>query len=256
MKRPKISRRTFIALGMGAVPGACTVNGLLVETRWIKVRAIDLASHPIVRLVHFTDVHYKGNRRYLTKVVHQINEISPDFVCFTGDLVEERRYLEEALDILRQVQRPIYGVPGNWDYWSRASFRAIARAFEQTGGAWLGDRGVTAAGGKVYIFGATGLQDSAEVSTEASRCLLLVHFPDFVQRPIEGRFDLILAGHSHGGQVRLPFLGPSILPPRVGNYDRGLYQTRLGPLYVNPGIGTYGSPIRFLCRPEITVISV
>jgi hypothetical protein len=68
--------------------------------------------------------------------------------------------------------------------------------------------------------------------------------------------DLILAGHSHGGQVRVPFYGPIMLPFGVDEYDLGLFHTAPGPLYVNPGIGWFPVPIRFNCRPEITVIDI
>ena len=72
----------------------------------------------------------------------------------------------------------------------------------------------------------------------ASRRILLMHFPAVADQLGNEHFDLILAGHSHGGQVRLPFAGAIVLPPGVGKYDFGLYQTRAGPLNVNPGIGT------------------
>ena len=72
----------------------------------------------------------------------------------------------------------------------------------------------------------------------------------------EARFDLILAGHSHGGQVRLPFYGALVLPWGVGRYDLGLFDTPGGPLYVNAGIGTYYFPYRFNCRPEVAVVTM
>ena len=71
------------------------------------------------------------------------------------------------------------------------------------------------------------------------------------------QFDLMLAGHSHGGQVRIPFFGPVVVPYAVDEYSLGLYQTSKGPLYVNPGIGyIYTYNFRFNCRPEITVIEI
>jgi hypothetical protein len=69
-------------------------------------------------------------------------------------------------------------------------------------------------------------------------------------------FDLILAGHSHGGQVRLPLFGPIVEPSRIGKYDQGLFQTPAGPLYVNPGIGYCLYNARFNCRSELTVFEL
>jgi uncharacterized protein len=83
-----------------------------------------------------------------------------------------------------------------------------------------------------------------------------MHYPGMANELKGRRFDLILAGHSHGGQVRLPFVGALILPHGVGPYDFGYYDTPAGPLYVNAGIGTYRIPVRWNCRPEITVVTM
>lgn len=70
------------------------------------------------------------------------------------------------------------------------------------------------------------------------------------------RYDVLLAGHSHGGQVRLPLVGALSIPFNVDEYDLGLFQTPNGPLYVNPGIGWFVTRERFRCWPEITVIDI
>jgi hypothetical protein len=85
--------------------------------------------------------------------------------------------------------------------------------------------------------------------------ILLIHYPAWAKE-FKEKFDLILAGHSHGGQVRLPFYGALIVPFSVDEYDLGLFQTKAGPLYVNAGIGWFPYPIRFNCRPEITVVEI
>jgi len=249
----------------------CLIDGFLVEPKWIIVREIELSQKPTCRIVHISDIHYKGDRRYLEKIVRKINEFSPDFVCFTGDMVEDKIYLEEALEILSQIRCPVFGVPGNHDYWSRASFDDIAESFEATGGAWLVDEEVTTADGKITIVGATGKKTSFEAITlsrrsgeaqsrqlshVASKRILLTHYPDFVNKLKSETYSLILAGHSHGGQIRLPFWGALILPVGVGDYDKGLFQTPSGSIYVNVGIGTYSLPVRFFCRPEITLIQL
>ena len=83
-----------------------------------------------------------------------------------------------------------------------------------------------------------------------------MHYPAWVKNLGTRRFDLILAGHSHGGQVRLPFYGPVYIPYGVDQYDLGLFSTGSGSLYVNPGIGWFPWPIRFRCRPELTVFDI
>jgi predicted MPP superfamily phosphohydrolase len=92
---------------------------------------------------------------------------------------------------------------------------------------------------------------------EVTRHLLLLHYPVMADFLGQLRFDLIMAGHSHGGQVRLPLIGALTLPSGVGRYDYGRYETPGGPLYVNAGIGTLSSfPVRFNCPPEITVVTI
>jgi uncharacterized protein len=85
--------------------------------------------------------------------------------------------------------------------------------------------------------------------------ILLLHYPLLAER-LANKFDLMLAGHSHGGQVRIPFYGALVLPFWVGRYDLGMFRLPAGPLYVNPGLGWLAVPIRFNCRPEITVFEI
>jgi predicted MPP superfamily phosphohydrolase len=83
-----------------------------------------------------------------------------------------------------------------------------------------------------------------------------MHYPAMADTLRGRRFDLILAGHSHGGQVRLPFYGALMVPHGVGPCELGHYETPGVPLYVNAGIGTYRIPLRLNCRPEITVVTM
>jgi uncharacterized protein len=253
----KLNRRKLIrGVSLGFLSW-CLLEPVLIEPYWLRIKKLGINGKSVSRrIVHLTDVHHKGNRAYLQNVVNTVNSIAPDFVCFTGDLVEKKAYLVEALEILSLIKCPIYGVPGNHDYWSGASFDTITRYFEATGGAWLVDRSVLIRDGSIQIVGATGEQTQLpEPESAGVKRLLLVHYPLFSDKVYDS-FDLVLAGHSHGGQIRLPFIGALFLPSRVGPYEVGLYQTQAGPLYVNPGIGTFLVPIRLWCRPEVTVVEL
>ena len=94
----------------------------------------------------------------------------------------------------------------------------------------------------------------AFTTPQAARQVLLMHYPQMANG-LGRRFDLILAGHSHGGQIRLPLVGAIILPKGVRPYEHGFYETPGGPLYVNAGIGTYRIPFRWNCRPELTLVT-
>jgi predicted MPP superfamily phosphohydrolase len=249
-----ITRRRFLGLSALALPAALGADSALRETTTLRVTKLNHGAGP-TRFVHFSDFHYKGDDEFATRVVDGINELAPDFVCFSGDLVEEAHFAPGAFDFIRKIQAPVYGTPGNHDYNSGVPFADFREAFAATGGAWLAnDRIVLPAHDLELVgFGKRGVQ--AFKPPEGSRRILLLHFPkDTIN--LDRQFDLVLAGHSHGGQVRLPFIGALVLPKGVGPYEQGYFESPAGPLYVNAGIGTYRIPFRWNCRPELTLITI
>ena len=139
---------------MLALVAALLLYARFVEPRWLAVRTIRLsAGAPACRIVHISDIHYKGERRFLARVVQRINALRPDAVCFTGDLVEDNAYVAEALAVLKTIHAPVYGVPGNHDYWSHVSFSDMATALEATTGAWLVDATRSTPDGRMLMVG-------------------------------------------------------------------------------------------------------
>lgn len=260
MKPPRLSRRKFLATTLLAAPCLTAADATLIEPTWLDIRRLTLGSKaPTHRLVHFSDVHHKGDCAYLKSVIATINSLKPDFVCFTGDIMEEGKYLEQALELMAGVRAPMFGVPGNHDYYSQVPFAPIRECFQATGGDWLLNQSRPFDDGKINLVGTICLFPLLPVppTRPETKNILLTHYPASVKRVGDRQFDLMLAGHSHGGQVRLPFIGAPVLPGFVDQYDLGLFQTPNGPLYVNPGIGYIGPyDIRFNCRPEITVIEI
>jgi uncharacterized protein len=260
MKPRNISRRKFIAAALLAMPVVLTGDAKLLEPTWLKTRNIRIGDGAAgSRFVHFSDIHHKGDCDYLQTVVDRINSLAPDFVCFTGDIIEMKPFLPKALEILSDIKAPMFGVPGNHDFWSDISFTPVRECFAANGGAWLMDESRQIAGGKINLIGLACLSRSPlpPPSQPSAKNILLMHYPAWFKFFGGRKFDLMLAGHSHGGQVRIPFYGPPFLPYGVDQYSLGLYQTASGPLYVNPGIGYIGNyNVRFNCRPEITVIEI
>ena len=259
MKLRKITRRRFLFAGLILTPAVAAADACWIEPHWLKTKTLRLTQDkPAHRFVHFTDLHYKGDRAYGESLVQTINKLAPDFACFTGDLIEEEQHLAEALEILSGIKAPLYGVPGNHDYWAKISFDGIAQCFAATGGRWLMDEQQVTKDGHVNLIGLTcksASQPSLPVQSGLKN-IVLMHYPAWVKKLGAQKLDLMLAGHSHGGQVRIPFYGPIAVPFGVDEYDLGLFQTASGPLYVNPGIGWFPVPVRFRCRPEITVIEI
>jgi hypothetical protein len=255
--KPKISRKVFLRSLLYGLPVATAANAFWLEPGWLKTKSVRLTDGtPSHRLVHFTDLHHKGDREFTENVVQKINALSPDFVCFTGDIIEDEEHLDEALEILKDIKAPLFGVPGNHDYWAHADFDVIAAAFESTGGRWLMDEQATTANGTIQISGFTCQKPPPVRPVPEKKNIALIHYPLWVEKLPPLEYDLVLAGHSHGGQVRLPFIGALVLPFNVGKYDLGLFKTAAGPLYVNAGIGWFYLNMRFNCRPEITVFEI
>lgn len=252
----KITRRKFIYGSLLAAPTAVAADTLFVEPEWLDINHLKLTEDPTTRIVHFTDVHHKGDRAYLQEVVETINGLKPDAVCFTGDLIEESEHLAEALELLTSIKAPLIGVPGNHDYWAQVDFNDFAAPFSKTGGAFLMDKDLELKDHNLRFIGLTGSADPGLEPKPGMRNILLTHYPAHVTEMGGRRFDLMLAGHSHGGQIRIPFLGALLLPWRVGKYDLGHFDTRWGPLYVGSGIGYFYLKMRFNCRPEVTLIEL
>ncbi len=250
-----MTRRKFLALAGLSLPAAVAADAFW-ETTSLRVTRLPLNAQGTRRFVHFTDFHFKGDEAYARELVSAINRLEVEFAIFTGDLIEDKSYASAALDFIRQIKVPVYGAPGNHDYWCGASFEDYERAFSETGGAWLVDRSLVLPKYDLELVGMALIGIHALRAPQAGTRVLLNHYPAMADELRGQRFDLILSGHSHGGQVRLPFYGALFLPWGVGPYDLGFFQSGGGPLYVNAGIGTYRYPFRINCRPELTVVTI
>jgi len=224
-----------------------------IEPTWVTVNSRTLSKDPTTSLIHISDIHYKGDRKYLKKVVGIINKTDADFVCITGDLVEDRKWLAPCMDILGEINKPVYGIPGNHDQWARVDNNYLAHRFAETGGAWLLNGAQTTVSNKVIITG-EAVETVQHPHNPALKTILLHHYPRIVDQLPPKSYDLILAGHTHGGQVRLPFIRNTIIDEADLKYIHGFFFTPAGIMHVSSGIGTYYLPLRFMCRPEITII--
>ncbi|MDD3927303.1 MAG: metallophosphoesterase [bacterium] len=232
----------------------------VIRNRGINVSRLQIGGfNPEYRIVHISDLHYRGDDAYMQRVIDIINGLSPDAICLTGDFIDQSRYMLQASKMLERIDVPVYGVPGNHEYWSGSDLGILQGSLRRTGGDLLINRAVTTKSGLSIL----GLDDMLaghpqlphmEQATR-SATVTMVHCPGYVDAlPVKTRFGLILSGHTHGW-VKLPKGMPG--PPKgSGSYLKGLYHTSHGPLYVNSGLGQWLLPVRPLFKPEITLITL
>ena len=221
-----------------------------------------------VRLAQISDLHLEEFDGYFQNVADLVAGLNPDLIVLTGDYLEEERNIRGVAEFLRRLRAPhgVYAVQGNWEYWSRLEGENLRRHFLGAGVRLLiNERADLAVNGQQltilgldYPSASDQLRQLQEQADPARFNLLLSHVPAFAHEHLARPIGLILSGHTHGGQVRLPLLPPFYLPRYSGRFVSGLYQVgpHSVPLYVNRGIGTSILPVRLACRPEITLIEL
>ena len=224
------------------------------------------------RLVHISDIHMSrwmtGAR--LSEIIALINAQQPDLVAITGDFATNFAPFPAA-DLVAALQelRPrdaVVAVLGNHDHRHRAGPNAVRRALRESGITVLDNRVHTLrrgaamlhiAGVDDVVFQQARLDLVLQQLPEDGAAILLAHEPDFADiSAATGRFGLQLSGHTHGGQVILPLLGPPVLPKYGQRYPVGRYKVNGMIQYTNRGLGVGSLRVRFNCRPEITVFTL
>lgn len=265
------SRRDFLrGAGSTALLGASAGGwGIFAEPRWVDWTQHELHIPGLgpeedgLRVVHLSDIHCSPMTEpgYIDRGIERINTLEPDLVVITGDLVTEYPdygdLLCASLGRLR-ARRGVYAILGNHDWWLGGP--RISRGLERHGVDHLYNSSRTL--GSLKLVGIddhwTGHADldraMAGVSTQ-DPTLLLMHSPDLVVPASEAKIDVALAGHTHGGQVRIPWYGALIVPSRLG-YEQGFYEYGGTTMYVNRGYGTLDLRVRTFCRPEVATFTL
>lgn len=277
-RRFSLTRRQFIKLSTSALVGAGLAAGgyaSLLEPKMLEVTRVSLHQKrlPIafdgIKIAHFSDLHlgFHTNADDVKRLVSVINQERPDLICFTGDMVDgPAEDMLEAVAPLSKLQAPlgVLSIVGNHDFENmkrlialqkRAGFTVLRNEnvlLERNGSR------IAVVGLDDWLLGKPNPDRARRGIPENMYTLLLMHEPDYAGLASEHPFDLQLSGHSHGGQIRLPWFGEVITPPGSKMYIKGLYKIgdRDLRLYVNRGIGTTRLPFRFLCKPELTILTL
>jgi uncharacterized protein len=288
--RQPVSRRGLLKAGFLGAAGLALYSGE-IERHWIEVTQAEVRLRGLadtfdgVRIVQLSDIHMDEFTEpfFLRHAIDKINLMQPDAVLLTGDFVSvvpgSKHFAAGAawqcasiLSELRCTQR--YAVLGNHDV--EVGEQNVIGALTAHGitvlkNAYLpmerfGDR----TGGRFWLAGLddpyrgdpdADLAIPASIRNQAKEpVILMCHAPDYADdllaTPAGRAVDLMVSGHTHGGQVRLPALGALALPPMGKKYVEGWFRFGKMQLYVNRGIGTVGVPLRFNCPPEITQLTL
>jgi predicted MPP superfamily phosphohydrolase len=264
----KLSRRGFLGLAAtGSLAGAAIwqweeVNKLTVERKALRLSRWKADGFKVAQLSDLHANHRAEGERAARALRMAIRE-RPDAIVLTGDYndvvtPEAIPSLEIALSAASEAKCPVYAVLGNHDYWVDSTAELI-KAIERHGIRLLRNEIVEQDG--VAIWGIDdGLErkdrhDTLRGKQDTGSVLALFHEPDFVSR-VNRRIGLMLAGHSHGGQICLPFGIPIHTPGGARRYKSGFYPGARVPLYVNRGIGTVGPRKRAFCPPEVSILTL
>lgn len=247
-----------------------------IATSGLKVKEYKVVNNKItdsyhgLKIIHLSDIHYNStiNEKELNNIVDKVNEIKPDIVVLTGDLIDERLSYDKDIIIncLRKIEAKLgkFAVSGNHDIplddynyiIKESGFTSLDNKYELIysktsepiiiSGIGYGDEdiGIKTEQYDKYI---------SELKADDIKpiySILLVHEPDTVDNLDLNKYDLVLAGHSHGGQVRIPFIGKLYTPEGAKKYYDEYYKINNTDLYISSGLGTSMYKFRLFNRPS------
>jgi predicted MPP superfamily phosphohydrolase len=286
MKR-KLTRRDFlkllkagfielalILLGGGSYGYLAGAGRIKVESVNLRLSRLTESFHGI-RIAQLSDIHMGGwmNAERFQNIAGIVSSLKPDLLFLTGDFLVGHTFnkrseedLQSLVHILSTLTKtiPAFAVLGNHDYWTNVN--AVREMLKASGVIELTNSVFTLTRGNEHLYlcgvddvweGKVRLDKVLRELKDDSPAVLLAHEPDFAdESAVSGRFDLQISGHSHGGQVVLPFIGPPILPYLGRKYPSGLYKVSEMYQYTNRGAGTGRLPVRMNCPPEITLFTL
>lgn len=271
LKRIFYSTLTFLGLSGGSYYYAKHIEPRLLGINEKTISSDYLPdSFNNFRIVQFSDTHlgFHYDERQLQELVSSINDLNPNVIVFTGDLIDNPDSYNISASLTKTLKSLTashgkYWVYGNHDHggygtevikdvMDKANFKLLQNSHDHI---YENGQRITILGIDDMILGKPNLEKALLHTIESDFKILLSHEPDYATISKNYPIDLQLSGHSHGGQVRLPFLGSLYTPSYATKYTSGPYhfQNQRLFLYVNNGVGTTRLPFRFLCKPEITI---
>lgn len=249
-------------------------KGLKVKEYKIEVENLAEEYHGL-KIVHISDIHYGEsiNKKELEILKNKVNLLKPDIVVYTGDISTNGlsdKHAKEVSKILGEIEAKVgkYAITGNHDY----KFKKWDIVMENAGFTNLNDtyeiiylnetKPIVISGISTNLYGNKNIKDKVEPImnylnsfaendlNEPIYSILLLHEPDFITEIDYNKFDLVLSGHSHNGQVRLPIIGALYTPIGAKKYYKEYYRIDNTDLYISSGVGTTLLNVRLFNKPS------
>lgn len=265
--RRRVSRVSLVLwIGLLVVGCLCVIDALYWEPDWVQMTTHTIETDRLqrgssIRIVQITDLHLSDRLNLRdTRAMEMAAAARPDVILLTGDYTAKKT--AGALSALSTLAKrlcevaPVYAVEGNWD--GPEDVAALKKGGATMLRGWV--RFKCRGGGHISIGGADWYDGALDQCRSTLFRVVMCHAPWHLDKFAQRGIDLVLCGHTHGGQVRLPFFG-ALLPNKqlVGDYQAGMYRLRNTRMYVNRGLGMEGAgapAIRFWCRPEVAVFDI
>ncbi|MBI5359284.1 MAG: metallophosphoesterase family protein [Planctomycetes bacterium] len=264
----------IVKIGLHAIATViflCMIWAIFIEPYQLSVTRLDihtdkLAAGRVFRIAFLTDMHCSGKTSREEEIPAIIRDFNPDIMLFGGDYLNSAKgfpVLKEMVAGLPQPVNGIYGVYGNWDKYINV-FRTEDAGIKELAGSLkvrLGESDIVSVSGMDYHPHNKSFEKIKTAARDNEYNILVTHKPDLIY-DIEGlKTDLYLCGHTHGGQVRVPFYGAIVTLSKYGKeFEMGEYDVDGTKLYVSRGVGVEGGwllpPLRFLCKPEVVLITI
>ncbi|MBJ8052231.1 metallophosphoesterase [Bacillus cereus] len=258
---------------------------LYLQNNLISITEVKITSSKIpssfkgYKILQISDLHNKKFGDNQDVLIQKVKSINPDIIAITGDLIDSKSYdAEISMQVIRELVKeyPVYFVTGNHEKWS-GKYNSLEKELKKQHVTVLRSEHVIIqkGGHEINLLGIddpefnTGDIDEgsivkdaivkAKIETQPDRYnVLLSHRPEFLEEYAEEKVDLVLSGHAHGGQVRLPFIGGLVAPNQgiLPKYTAGLYEKQNTSMIVSRGLGNSIIPQRIFNRPEIVVVQL
>lgn len=265
--------RAGAVLGVAGAVAAAGLGWGSFEAGWVRLRELDVEVPGLppeldgLRLAHLSDFHLGApscGTFAVARAVEWVAERRPDLALITGDLLTHPRGEPRLRELVGRLGVPAFAVLGNHDIaLSRDPLARSSDLRDLDPAVLLRDEGrrLDIRGRSVWIAGVDPAMivhdrrrpDPNRLSRPADLRILLCHYPHVLDRLEPGRFDLVLAGHMHDGQISVPYPGGKLrLAHLSARYTHAVYRGRAATMHVSPGLGTTFVPLRFAARPEAT----